>query len=147
MKLLTLSVGAIGGAWVGVTLPTQAEAWLIGFCFFTVTSDFITGIAASFKEGKPITSRKIRESVYKVIAFLSAVLLSWVTQQVNAMYPTSWQFPILSTVLGVIFTAELWSNIENIRRLSGWDLKVLNRVLEGIKKEAGAEDKSKEDEP
>lgn len=79
--------------------------------------DFIAGITASYKGGKPITSRKMYASVVKVTMY--SILI--VTSHMISKYMFA-LLPLVQIATSVIALVELKSLYENISIILGVDL-------------------------
>lgn len=83
-----------------------------------VLADLITGVLASKKAGRPITSAGLRRTVSKFFIYETAILLTFLTEK----YLLSSMIPVSSIVAGMIGITELKSCLENLNEISGQDL-------------------------
>lgn len=81
-----------------------------------VVLDMFTGVLASIKEKKPITSDKLRISVIKSLAYMSAVLVAFLIE--TLIFDG---IPIIKTVSALIAITEGQSFFENLKRITGVD--------------------------
>lgn len=81
-----------------------------------VVADFITGLWASKKEGKPITSAGLKKTVVKTLAYQSAIVIAFVleTYLLDGM-------PVIKVVTAMIGLTEGKSFFENMHRITGID--------------------------
>src|SRR5690606_9898078 len=92
-------------------MPTSVWIFCVGIFVF---ADFVTGVAASNKEGVPFTSHRARDSVIKFAVYGVAILAA---QAVSMhFFP---EFPALKLVSSLTAYVELKSMDENIKRLTG----------------------------
>lgn len=98
-----------------VFLPIKAT--LITVMVLTV-ADLISGIMASRKEGKKITSSGLKRTIIKTTVYELVVMLGFLTEQ----YMTGDTIPIVRILAGFIGLTELKSVMENIERISGMPL-------------------------
>lgn len=131
--LTTLSgwLTIIAGWMIG--LSTEGKALLALAIFFIL--DFITGTWASWAEFKKtkekpkvyfIESGKLRQSIAKAVGYFLFIAGSWV--MTILYFSGQFELPlgsakhtVMSLVIGSCIAIELWSNIENIKRL-GFDI-------------------------
>lgn len=96
-----------------VLLPIKS-IMLAVFCL--VLADFVTGVWASIKEGRRITSHGFKKSISKLIAYEAAIIMSFVIES----YLFS-GFPLIKIASGLIALTEGKSFFENINRITGVD--------------------------
>ena len=106
--------------------------------------DTITGIWASLKKGEKLESHKLRKTVYKIVCYTLAVMLSWMMEKTFSL---NWS-NLASIVCGFICFVELKSIFENITRITNEPvfmkiLKVIKRKGAETIREIGEEDESK----
>jgi phage-related holin len=105
--------------------PTkQAVLTAIGLCAL----DFITGILASKKQAIPITSNGIKKTIIKLVVYLMAILLAFVTQQ----YLTGPMLPVMTFVTSMVGLTELTSILENVNIVAGGSL--LSAIISSLQK-------------
>lgn len=103
--------------------PIGTVGAAIGFLLFI---DIATGIWASFKEGKAVTSDRFGRSVTKSLVYLIALVVSHVAE----LYVFEGSIPIVKVVAGLIAGSELISIGENLTRVSGLNFRSLfKRIL------------------
>jgi phage-related holin len=81
-----------------------------------VFADMITGMWASKKEKKKITSSRMRRTVIKLLAYQFAIIFAFILE--------TWMLdglPVVNVITGLIGLTEGKSFFENIRRISGVD--------------------------
>lgn len=83
-----------------------------------VLADLITGIMASRKKGKPITSSGLQRTVIKLFVYESAILLAYITE----VYLLSGAMPCSKVVAGLVGITELKSCLENLNEINGQDI-------------------------
>ena len=92
-----------------------------------VVSDFVTGITAAYVTGTGITSRRMARSVGKIVFYSLAIILAHAVEVV--FFPGTNTLVYLVAVY--IAITELYSNLENIGRITGTDiLGVVRGVLD-----------------
>jgi hypothetical protein len=90
------------------------------FLLFTigvVIADTITGINASKKEGKAITSKGLYRTTEKIVVYFTSILIFHGAQLTFAI-----PIPIVYLVSSVIAGTELFSVAENVKRITGVNL-------------------------
>lgn len=96
------------------------------------TIDYVTGLSAAWKEGKEndapffIESKKIRQSILKACTYLLFIFMSWMMWYLffdgTVHLPVSTkEVNIISITIGICMAVEMWSVLENMKRL-GFDL-------------------------
>jgi phage-related holin len=144
MKPSFLFIGAIGGWWSGFTFRTEAEKILMLGVFCAVVADWVSGIAAAYKVGTPVTSSRMRQGITKIIGYFALVLIAIATaQMLKASGINLPQAPILSSALGLIFVTEALSVLENVAKLTGIETGWIARIIKGL----APEQKQEEDKP
>ncbi len=92
---------------------------------FLIVVDFITGVYASFKAKKPITSHKIEHTISKFFIYNLVVISAYFIERhiVN-------EVPFLKIISGFIAVTEIKSILENYNKIYGVNpFKVLISVL------------------
>lgn len=144
MKPSFLFIGAVGGWWSGFTFRSDAEKVLMLGVFCAVVADWISGIAAAYKAGKPVTSSRMRQGITKIIGYFALVLIAIATaQMLKASGVNLPQAPILASALGLIFVTEALSVLENVASLTGIETGWLVRIIKGL----APEQKQEEERP
>ena len=117
------ALGLIGGFIAFQLLPL---APLLATLSVLVVCDLITGISAAINAGIRITSHGLRRTVIKVVYYSLAIVLVTMAEQ------TFYQSHVLVYALAAYLTfTELFSNLENIGKLTGVDLaSVIRKALE-----------------
>ena len=90
--------------------------------------DTISGIWASLKKGEKLESHKLRKTVYKIIWYTVAVMLSWMMEKTFSL---SWS-NLSSLVCGFVCFVELKSIFENATRIT--NEPVFMKILKIIKR-------------
>lgn len=126
-------ISMVGGIFAGFIYRTPAEIICLTCVLIVGALDWITGVSASFKEGLPISSQRMRQAIPKWIGYLAFICLIIVTGQLL----TAEGLPIKSSVplcsgLALIFGIEGHSVLENVTRLTGIRSKWLDRILNGL---------------
>lgn len=92
-------------------MPTSIWMFSVGIFVF---GDFVTGVAASDKEGVPFSWKRARHSLIKYAVYGVAIIAA---QSVSIhFFP---EFPALKLVSSLIAYGELKSMDKNIKRLTG----------------------------
>ena len=104
--------------WIDLMAPFLIPVqWYLIFMIAAIVFDTLTGVLASRKEKKAITSRGIWRTVEKIAIAFMVILLSegfriiWIPM-----------IPITQGVSAIIAAAELLSVYENYRRITGVDI-------------------------
>lgn len=109
-------------AWVVTFLaPVKATVFAV---LFLVLSDLVTGIWAAIKRKEKFTSAKLRQTPVKLIGYLAAVILAFVTESV--LLP---EIPIVKVVAGLLASVELTSALENLSSITGTPMDELVKKL------------------
>jgi phage-related holin len=90
--------------------------------------DTISGIWASLKKGEKLESHKLRKTVYKIIWYTVAVMLSWMMEKTFSL---TWS-NLASLVCGFICFVELKSIFENVTSIT--NEPVFMKILKIIKR-------------
>jgi hypothetical protein len=93
------------------------------FLLFTigvVVADTVTGINAAKKEGKAITSKGLYRTTEKIVVYFTSILIFHGAQLTFAI-----PIPIVYLVSSVIAGTELFSVAENVKRITGVNLKTI----------------------
>jgi phage-related holin len=99
------------GVLLVVTLPIRPALIAVSLL---VLIDFLTGIAASYKEGRRITSGGFRRTVVKTLVYQTAILVAFMIE--------TWLLEgvaVVKVITGLIAITEGKSFFENIYRLTG----------------------------
>lgn len=103
------------------TLPIHDFLLTIYILLF---ADLFTGISKAVKNGTPITSRRLRDSVLKFIFYSVATFISY---QVDKTIFSDSSLILTKLVGGYIMLIEFQSNIENISEITGVNLWLMIR--------------------
>lgn len=106
-----------------VFMPIKAT--LITVMVLTV-ADLISGIMASRKEGKKITSSGLKRTIIKTTVYELVVMLGFLTEQ----FMTGDALPIVKILAGFIGLTELKSVLENVERISG--MPIIKMLIEKL---------------
>lgn len=101
---------------VVLTLFSPIKAAIITV-FALVLLDCVTGIMAARKQGIPITSSKLKDSVIKMLVYQSAIVLGFVIEKYLAS-----GIPLTNMASTYVGLVELVSLNENIEAISGQKL-------------------------
>lgn len=99
-----------------------------------VTVDFLTGILAAVKNKVKIESHKMRKTAYKLLAYLSVILLAALIDG-----GVGFEFNLGSFVAGFVAVTEFVSVIENAGRITGHDAFERLRQILGKKTDKAME--------
>lgn len=103
-------------AWIGVFLSPVKE--LIFVLLFFIIIDFFTGAWNSVRKGEKFHSKKIGNTVSKIILYTLGVIVAHVAQKY--IFPD--QIPFISIITGFICMTEIKSIYENISEITGIDI-------------------------
>lgn len=114
---------------------------------FMVMIDFTTGIWRALKDRNSITSKKLGDTIEKMILYMVGIIVSFVLQNhinING-FNIMWLFGTL------IITREYVSVIENIEGITGTKMvysirKYIDRIFPDVKDEDKNKDKDSKDE-
>ncbi len=126
-NIILATMGMIVNYVVPFVLPVK------GFLMLTlalVFCDTITGIMAAEKRGEKISSKGIRRTIEKIIAYFIVILLS---EGFRIVFMPDIGVPYFISL--IISIAELKSNIENVEDISG------HSIWETLKKKIGLNEK------
>ncbi len=113
-KAKEILLGALIGFWAVLT-PVHTLLYVVGALVF---ADLATGIAKAWRKIEPITSRRLRESVGKSLAYFICVLAAFGLDHI--LEPGSLLCARAVSVL--IAGTEVKSIFENMKDLTGVDL-------------------------
>lgn len=85
---------------------------------FLITVDFLTGIYASMRQKKKITSRRLRDTIDKVFVYNITIIVAFLIEK----YMIDGAIPLFRVVLGFISLAEVKSISENFNKITGINL-------------------------
>ncbi len=105
-------------------------AFLALFCF-----DLITGIMKSVKNGVPITSRRLRDSVVKLGSYMILITALIITSKFEKSFS-----PVVTTVYYYFIFTELKSIMENVGEMG---VKVPGFLKETVDQRTGSEETTK----
>jgi len=92
--------------------------------YFLISVDLITGIIASRKEGKTITSAALSRTIGKLLIYSTTIIVAFVVHK-NLLH--GFNLPIESLVSGFIALTETTSILENLNRIS--NNKVITQLI------------------
>lgn len=124
--------------WGGVVVAVASE-YLFGTevvrnmgvaAFGLMFLDTITGFAAAFSTGQPISSGKLSRILVKFIAYGSAIIVAAVTTR-HMPGLDSAHAPVVTAVLAIVIATEALSILENIGKMGFKRLEWLTKMLEG----------------
>ncbi|WP_170110293.1 phage holin family protein [Flavilitoribacter nigricans] len=112
-------------------------AWLVGHLLpiagflavgvVLVMSDWITGISAALQQKEKITSRGLLRTIRKIIFYCLAIVLVLIVE--TTFFGSKW---IVSMVATYIALVELYSNLENISKITGTNvLAIVREAING----------------
>ena len=113
--------------------------WVLMLWFFIfIACDFVTGVSASIKERKIITSNKLSRTIKKMLMYCMVIVL---VHAIDKDMLTIVDFGLARICATIICGIELYSILENCYRLTGNQVfKVLTRfALKKIEKETGVD--------
>jgi phage-related holin len=112
------------GATMGVVIIFLFGSLLMFYIFIVLfILDAITGVCASLIKNETINSKRWKESVYKLLAYLSVIL---VTACLGLVFPTlTW---LIGAALGWILLSEGISILENCETILGKKIPFLKKI-------------------
>jgi len=120
---MTQKISTILASIALVFMPIKAT--LITVMVLTV-ADLITGIMASRKEGKKITSSGLKRTIIKTTVYELVVMLGFLTER----FMVGDSIPVVKVLAGFIGLTELKSVLENIERISG--MPIIKLLIERL---------------
>ena len=105
LKALLLSI-------LAVFIPIQP---MLIAAFVLAATDLVLGVLASRKQGRPITSSGLKQTVAKIFLYETAILMSYVAEH----YLLNDLMPITKLIAGFIGAVELKSGLENLDLING----------------------------
>ncbi|MEO5367565.1 MAG: phage holin family protein [Magnetococcus sp. WYHC-3] len=114
----------LGLAVLAIFAPIKAVIFTVGALVF---ADLILGLACAIKNKEPITSRAIRSTVSKLLAYQIAIMLGFLVEK-NLIEES---VPITKILSGLIGIAEFKSILENADILAGGNL--FKSIIEKLK--------------
>ncbi len=121
------------------TLGFLEPLWVLMLWFFIfVVCDTITGVSASIKEGKIITSHKLQKTIKKLVMYCMAIVL---THSIDMYMITLMDIGLAKICASIICGIELYSIFENCYRITGNRVfKVLTQfTIKKIESEIGVD--------
>ncbi len=119
------SSGAIlAGLW-GYVAKAEAEQTAIYALFILMGLDLVTGIAASTRRGKKLSSKRLSDTGYKIVGYSSVIVA---TSAVERLVPGS--VSLVPCSVAPLALTELVSLLENVRHLGVKNGGMLKRILE-----------------
>jgi hypothetical protein len=100
---------------IALLAPIHALMAGVGFLIF---ADMVTGIVAARKREEPITSRALSRTVWKAVVYQVAVVSGFALEHL-----VSGVLPIAKLVAGMIGCVEFLSMSENVKTVTGLDLR------------------------
>lgn len=105
------------------------KEWL-AVIILAVFTDFVTGLAAAVKNKQPIKSRRLADTVLKIISYLLSIMLAFVIEKNLQM-----DLPAVKIVGALIISVELKSVDENFQVITG--ISIFNSIVKVFKKKEG----------
>ncbi len=100
-----------------------------------VLADLILGILASHKRGEKITSAGLQRTIVKLVVYMAAIMLAFLTQT----YLTGETVAVCKIVSSFVGLTELTSIVESLNELSGGSL--LKALLDKFGSQNSVKDK------
>jgi phage-related holin len=104
------------------------KATLITVMVLTIV-DLVSGLAASIKAGRPITSSGLKRTIVKTCVYEAVIMLGYLTEQ----HMTGDLVPVVKVLAGYIGLTELKSVMENLESMTG--VSVLKALISKITQE------------
>lgn len=112
----------IGLAALAVFAPVQQSMCVVGVLIFI---DLILGLYGAYKNGEPITSTKLKDTIVKMVVYQLGIISAFLAQEYLAKL-----IPFVNITLGYIALTEFKSIAENISKITKQDF--LKYVKEAI---------------
>lgn len=106
--------------WLGNQLLPIAG--FMAVCVVLVTSDWITGVSAALQQKEKITSRGLFRTVRKIIFYCLAIVLVLIVE--SFFFHTKWMVTMVACYIALV---ELYSNLENISKITGTNILAIVR--------------------
>lgn len=100
---------------IALLAPVHA---LMGAVGFLIAADFVTGLMAARKREEVITSRAMGRTVWKALVYQLAVVSGFALEHLLAE-----ELPVAKLVAGMIGLVEFKSLTENVKTVTGLDLR------------------------
>lgn len=126
---LVVWLGSIAAATIALLSPIHGLMAGVGFLIF---ADLLTGVMSAYKRKEPITSKALSRTVYKALAYQIAVVSGFVMQ-----YFLSDALPVAKLVAMTIGLTELKSLAENVKTMTGTDLRAVVDKVTSIGRDGG----------
>lgn len=128
MFLLLSKPGTALLAFLAMIASYFAPIWAIGMVIIIfVVVDFLTGIWAAKTLKEKVVSSKMRNSVYKLIAYCATICLTFLIQEEIISF--TW-FLLTNVAAGLIVLTEMKSILENFSKITGNN--IFNIIFEKI---------------
>lgn len=121
-KLYSILIQVASIAWVYIA---PVHDVIIGISIL-VAFDFITGIMASRKLKKKITSKGFRQTISKTLSYQSAVIVAMVLEKY--LLPGMPVIKVVSSLIAITETKSFFENIETLTGIDFWE-KISSKVL------------------
>lgn len=100
----------------GVIFISPTFKFIMAIGFFVIV-DFITGLIAAKKIQEPITSKKMRPTIGKFVAYGLGIIVAYIIEIL--FFP---DFPSLKLIAGLMAWIELKSMNENFEKITGHNI-------------------------
>lgn len=113
----SVAASIVSGWLLSFLLPIQ------NFLIFTVAvvfADMITGIKAARKEGQKISSKGLYRTTEKIVVYFVSIMIFELARKTFSL-----PFGVTYSVASMIAFTELFSVAENVKRITGVNLKTL----------------------
>lgn len=101
-------------------------SYLLHAILVFVLIDLISGCYASYKNGEKITSNKLRNTVTKMIVYLTSIMMCFYFQKL--FIP---EIEVAKIMTGFLITTEIFSTFENFTRITKVNfVEIFKQILE-----------------
>lgn len=127
IDFMGIALKVLGWALI-ITLPIRPALIAVSVLVF---ADLVSGLWASLKEKKKITSTGLRRTVNKMLGYESAIIVAFIleTYLLDGL-------PVVKVITGLVGVTEGKSLFENLTRITGinfWDALISKLNIEDLK--------------
>lgn len=125
-----------GFAW-GYVADQHAERQAISTLMVMIALDVVTGIFASFKRGRKLSSRRLADTAYKFLGYACVIIAA---AAIDKVMPDGFTRGAVVGITTFFIGAELLSLLENARHLGIKRIPYLSKIADALLSESGEED-------
>jgi phage-related holin len=130
-------LATIAGFWWGYVADGVAERQAVTALFILMACDIVTGISASLRRGRKLSSRRLTDTAFKFVGYVCAIITASALAHV---IPDGFTEGAVVGITTLLVGAEVVSIAENIRHLGVKDHGMLRKIADALISESGEED-------